>query len=1084
MRPSRYQCHHLRRAGQSRSYWAVFRWSGGGVGVTGRVNVIVWGGCTAAPRRARGRATPAGFGSRLFALMMTAALAALPRSAMAVDPARTIGQYGHRVWRVGDAGLESSPKSIAQTPDGQIWIGTSDGLYRFDGKQFSRWVPPRSARMPLHDVQNLFAARNGDLYVGSQDGLSRITGGRIFVYSRLMTEPGPFTEDANGTVWLGKVGHHSDRSAFCAIGRTRLQCHGARDGLPCYSDFGIAIGSGAEVWTGGYAGVCRWGPHQRNKVYPLGDVNAPVTALAFDQHRSLLASVSSGSANTGLWMFRHDAWTRFKIPHLNGGRLDVWRLLNDRQGVLCIGTHGQGFYRVTNDRVDHFDHLDGLSGDSVSDLIQDREGSIWVVTPRGIDQFFDLPITRFTAREGLSGDAVSWLTPAPDGSILASNGGFIDRISAKGAASVFSKTPGGERGGMVFADSTGRAWFGADAKLLMFDAKGDGRVPKEQGKSPRVAFDITEDARHSVWAAVQDWRNPPWGWLWRFDRSRLVQRIVSPAETDHYSVTRIASDLAGGLWVPVYRRGFYHLQDGVFMRVSSLDAAADDPIPQILPVAPGEAWVASDRGVAWLKDGRTRFLDSTAGLPCNRVFGVALDRSGDLWLTTQCDLVEISAAELGRWRHQPSYRVHASLFGPSAGYVGDETSRLVRSADGQLWFAGGSEAYRVDSAHLPVNNLPPPVQVQGVTADQRLFAVAKHTVLPKLTHNLEIDYAGLSYLQPDLLKFRYRLFGHDRDWNDVGNRRAAFYNDLAPGSYRFQVTACNKDGVCNRRGASIVLVIPPAWWQTWWFTMLWILAVIALVIAAVRWRLTAYAELTRIRFDERLEERTRVARDLHDTLMQSVLASRLLAEGGKTIDTVPEGRAAFTRLSEWLGHAADEGRAAVDSLRSSTIEADRLPDALELVALEGQIGGTPAFHIDVTGELRGLHPIARDEIHRIGVEAIRNACVHAGASHLRVTLDYAHNFTMRIRDDGHGVDEDVLKVGKVGHFGLMGMRERAEHIGGRLAISSSTNGTEVTLVVPGSVAFAGRPSLMRSLGRLWRRCSRMPARTLENGWDS
>ena len=1035
--------------------------------------MILWGGLTDPIWKVRGPALPAGSWLCLVALLMTAALAALPGRAMAVDPVHTISQYGHRAWRVGDAGLETSPKAIAQTPDGQIWVGTTDGLYRFDGKQFTRWTP-QGSQVVLQDVVNLFAASNGDLYVGSQHGLYRIHAGRIFKYPNIVTEPGPFMEDQNGKVWLGKIGHHSDASAFCSIGLTNLQCHGTRDGVPCWSDFGIAVDRGPEVWVGGYSGICRWSPGKPTRTYPLGDAGAPVTAITYNTQRALFAAVASGSITTGLWSFVGNAWKRVGGPVLNSGHLNIWKLLPDRHGALWVGTHGQGLYRLADGRVDRFDHLDGLSGDSLSDLMQDREGSIWVVTPRGIDQFFDLPITRFSAREGLSGDAVRWLTPAPDGSMLASNGGVIDRISAAGMVSRFENTPGGDRGGVVLADSARRVWFGADAKLLMFDRKRGRPAIDQADKMVRAVFDMAEDAHHSVWAVVQDWKNPPWGWLWRFDQGRGVQRLVSPAKTGHYSIFRVASDLAGGLWVPVYQRGFYNVHDGIFTRIPSMDAEASRPILQILPVAPGEAWLATEKGLAWLKNGRTRVMTVASGLPCDGLYGVAFDHAGGLWLTTQCDLVEIPAAELDRWRRQPGYRVRVALFGPGAGYVGDETSRLVQSDDGQLWFAGGLEAYRVDPAHMPLNDLSPPVQVQGVAADQRTFAIAARTVLPKLTHNLEIDYAALSYLQPDLINFRYRLFGHDRAWNNVGNRRAAFYDDLAPGSYRFQVTACNKDGICNRQGASIILVIPPAWWQTWWFTMMWALAIVALVIAAVRWRLTAHAELTRIRFAERLEERTRVARDLHDTLMQSVLAGRLLAEGGKMIDTVPEGRATFTRLSEWLGHAADEGRAAVDSLRSSTVETDHLADALELVALQGQIGGTPAFQIDVTGEIRALHPIAGDEIHRIGVEAIRNACVHAGASHLRVTLDYANNLTLRIRDDGRGLGEDVLQAGKAGHFGLVGMRERAEHIGSRFAISSSPIGTEVTLVVPGNVAFTVKPSFMRSLGRLWRPRRRAP----------
>ncbi|WP_242187068.1 sensor histidine kinase [Sphingomonas sp. CARO-RG-8B-R24-01] len=708
-------------------------------------------------------------------------------------------------------------------------------------------------------------------------------------------------------------------------------------------------------------------------------------------------------------------------------------------------------------------------------IAEDREGSVWVVTARGIDQFFDLPITPFTVREGLSSDGVTWVTPAPDGGIFTNGGSSIDKISGNGTVSLFARVAGDGSRGTIFTDSTGRIWFTTSAKLLTFSGK-QGRLPVARSDpAPHGVSEIAEDTLHRVWIAGQDEQSPPRSWLWRFDPDGEVRRIMSPAGKGRGMIVRTASDLTGGLWVAIPKYGFYRLRDGVFKRIASLDREARGPILQILPVAPGEAWLATAQGAAWLNDGRTRVLDVGNGLPCDDLYGVAADRPGDLWLTTQCGLVEVPAGELIRWQHQPGYRVRVRTYGPASGYFGNEASYLVRSNDGKLWFADGGAAYEVDPGGIPVNQIAPPVQIQRIGADQRMFAIAAQITLPKLTRNLEIDYAGLSYLQPDLLDYRYRLFGHELEWTDVGNRRQAFYNDLPPGTYRFQVTACNKDGVCNQRGASVTLVVPPAWWQTWWFRTLGVVIMLGLIAAAVRWRLNAYAKLMRLRFDDRLEERTRVARDLHDTLMQTVLASKLLAEGGQTFSTIPEGRAVLTRLSEWLGSAADEGRAAVRSLRSSTVEANHLADAFELAALEGRTDREPETHVDVTGAVRELHPIVRDEIHRIGVEAIRNARAHSGASHIHVAVDYAGSLTLRIRDDGHGMNDEVLRAGKADHFGLIGMRERAEHIEAKLTISSSAMGTEIILVVPGKAAFVGRSGPVRSFIRLWLRRSEGPA---------
>ncbi len=1007
---------------------------------------------------------------RRLVLVMVAA-AALPGAASAVDPARAITQYGHRVWRVGDAGLDHEPLSLAQTTDGVLWVGTTNGLSRFDGKQFLRWQRVSWAPVAAGFVGHLLAARNGDLFAGSLVGLSRVSHNEYYTYRGSLNEAGPFTEDSAGRVWLAHLGDRRE-ARICSIGRTRLHCYSPNAGYHCSGGESIAAGGG-ELWVGGPFGICRWSPGRQSRIYSLGGAGASVTQIIYGADHSLWASVRSGSPETGLWHFEAGTWKRFRVPGFDSTRLDIWSLLEDRRGSLWIGTLAHGVYRLSGGRVEHFDHLDGLSSDSVSYIFEDKEGSIWISTARGLDQLFDLPITRFTAREGLR-DGLHVISPAPDGSVFVAGMKSIERVARNGQTSLVTTYAEAGTPNNLLADSRGRIWVGTTTKLLLFDRRRPRRVTDVTGSSSKTIWALAEDKLHHVWTVGTDIAAPYTSRLWRNDPGGRDQKIKSPAKTGP-GFYRIASDLAGGLWVLVWKQGFFHYDGSSFKRIPSLDAETRKIGEQIVPVAPGEAWVTSLRGAAWLKDGRTRVLNADGGLPCDEAVGAALDASGDLWLTMQCDLVEVPASELARWQRQPGYRVQVVAFGPAQGYSGDEGSDLVRSANGALWFTGGSEVYEIDPGHIPVNSLPPLVQIQGLTADQRDFTAIHQAVLPELTRNVEIDYVALSYIQPDLLKFRYRLFGHEREWTDAGNRRQAFYNDLPPGSYRFQVTACNKDGVCNQRGASITLVIPPAWWQTWWFRTLCVAIMLGLIAAAARWRLNAYAKSMRIRFDDRLEERTRVARDLHDTLMQTVLASKLLAEGGQMINTVPEGRAVLTRLSQWLGSAADEGRAAVKSLRSSVVETNHLAGAFEVAALEGWTDREPKTHISVTGELRELHPIVRDEIHRIGVEAIRNARAHSGASHIRVAIDYDHSLTLRIRDDGHGMDDDVLRVGKAGHFGLPGMRERAEHIGAKLTVSSSATGTELSLVVPGKAVFVGRPGPVRSFVQFWLRRFERPA---------
>lgn len=996
----------------------------------------------------------------LLSLVVFAVLLFDARTARAVDPVHLISQYGHRVWQIGDEGLDSPPKSIAQTPDGQIWLGTADGLYQFDGRRFSPWTGGKASSTQPGSIENLFSPREGGLFIGARNGLFKLRNGRLSVLSDLLDQPGPFVQDPNGRVWFGKVGHHSDVSAFCRIGRTALHCHGTRDGIPCWSDFGIAVAGQTRVWVGGYSGICEWTPGKPVRLYPVGGIEAPVTAIVLDPEGSLLASVATGNAAAGLWKFAGNGWHRFRVSGLNARRLNIWKLVYDASGGLWIATHGQGLFRVRDGRVDHFDHRDGLSADTLSDLMIDREGSVWVVTPRGVDQFYDVPITRFSAREGLTKDMVSWVTPAIDGTILAGNGGVIDRIAADGRIDRFASIPGGERSGTLFADDRGRVWSGADASFLMFDRQKRRRSIDRGAKLERGPIQITQDANGNIWAAVQDWRNPPYGWLWRFDRNGHIKRIVSPTK-DHYSFFRIASDLEGGLWVYVYKRDLYHWREGGFQRIPQLHQLAAGLILQILPVASREFWLATDHGAAWFKNGQVRILSKLNGLPCDDIYGIAFDKLGDLWLTTQCALVKVAATDLNAWRTNPGEILHPSVFGPSQGYSGDETSRLVRSADGTLWFAGGSDAFEVDPVHVPLRMFDLPMRINRLSADQRQIALGGRVVLPKLTRNVEFDYTALIYRQPGLLDFYYHLLGHDKIWNDAGGRREAFYNDLSPGEYTFEVTACHENHVCSRQDASVTFAIPPTWWQTWLFKISCALIFVAAVGLTVRWRMTIYAKLTQLRFDDRLQERTRVARDLHDTMMQTVLASKLLAESGEIIETVPEARTAFRKLSEWLESAADEGRAAVNSLRPTTIETDDLAGALELAAHECCADQRIDVRLVVRGEIPALHPIVADEIFRVGIEAIRNACVHSGGGSIQILLEYEGELRLSIRDDGRGIENYVLQSGRAGHFGLLGMRERAEAIGAELSIVTSGEGTEVILTVPGSVILPARLMLIK-----------------------
>jgi len=324
-----------------------------------------------------------------------------------------------------------------------------------------------------------------------------------------------------------------------------------------------------------------------------------------------------------------------------------------------------------------------------------------------------------------------------------------------------------------------------------------------------------------------------------------------------------------------------------------------------------------------------------------------------------------------------------------------------------------------------------------------------------LTRDLEIDYTALTYVAPQKVLFRYKLEGHDRDWQEPGTRRQAFYSDLRPGQYRFRVIACNNDGIWNDAGANLDFSIAPAWFQTKWFLTSCVVGGLALILAFFRLRMLQMQKSLTTRFNERLAERTRMARELHDTFLQTLQGSKLVADDAleKPSDPVHM-RRAMEQLSAWLDRAIHEGRAALNSLRTSTTQTNDLAEAFKRATEESRMQGRMEASFSVTGDSKETHPVVRDEIYRIGYEAIRNACTHSNGNRLEVSLRYGKDLAVCVRDNGVGIDPTVADQGKNDHFGLQGMRERAARIGGKLVIISSPNsGTEVRIVVPGRIVF-------------------------------
>ncbi len=981
-----------------------------------------------------------------------------PAPAWAVDPSRRISQYAHFAWRIQDGHFSGGLRGeVVQTTNGYLWLGTESGLLRFDGVRFVPWRPDRGDQLPSPQVFRLLAARDGSLWVATQGGLSRV---KDEVVTNYPSSGGVISilEDRAGNIWFGRSMPEPGFGPLCRVIGAGIRCFSNAEGVPSFRGAGsLAEDADGNLWAGGNTMLLRWANGAVTQYPPDGLRNnagfGGILAIAASPGDTMWVGIAKEGPGLGLQRLVRGQWQPFETPDVKTSALYVTALHRDRDGTLWVGTGNRGIYRIRDGVVDHYDSTRGLSNDYVIGLSGDREGNLWVTTGQGIDRFSDTPVVGFSVAEGLcSQEAVSILATR-DGSLWISGDGALGRMRG-GTVSCLRAGNGlpGSQVTSLFEDRAGRLWVGVDQHLYVLDGGTFRRVGTPDGSPMGLVTGMAEDAASRVWVAVS---GPP----------RILKRIEGMSvreEIRDLEPRRVAIDPTGGLWLGQVGGNVAH-HDGGTLRLFPLAPKNATAVNQLLPQVDGSVLAATSYGLADVRKDRQAILGSKHGLPCDVVNAMAFDDQRNLWLFMDCALVRLASAEFEQWRRDPASRVAPTtldvLDGVRAGRAPFDAA--ARTPDGRLWFTDGLLLQTVDPARVRRNAIVPPVHIEQVVADRRRYEATSTVQLPPRTRDLQIDYVGLSFVAPQKVRFRYRLEGRDDAWQDPGTRRQAFYSDLRPGSYEFRVIASNNDGLWNDEGASITVVVAPAWYQTYGFLLLSATAGVAAVWAAYRWRLHQVSVALSRRFDERLAERTQVARDLHDTILQTIQGSKMVVDDalGRPEDA-PGMRRAMEQLSAWLGQASHEGRAAVLALRTSATERNDLAAALQRAIDECAGHGAIEATLSVRGDAREMHPVVRDEVYRIGYEAIRNACTHSHGRRLDVALSYERDLTLRVLDDGVGIAPEIAERGRDGHFGLTGMRERAARIGASLTVSAANGaGSEVVLSVPGRVIFIGTASI-------------------------
>ena len=970
-------------------------------------------------------------------LLAATLIAALPPMAQA-RPQHILSHYNHRSWRLVD-GAPPDIWALAQSPDGFLWLGTGAGLYRFDGVTFET-VVPRIGRFPSRNITALLATPDGTIWIGYSSGdISRLRGGRLDNFRHADATVEQLARERDGTIWAAKTGRGGGLFRFAGERWTRV---GTIDGVHDTSVYSVLAARDGAMWaaTGQYILARRPGTRRFAAVRP----NSGVSRLAQAPDDQVWASGNfDAAAQTA-----HSGSSLAIMPLPPGAREAISdRAIFDRSGTLWETAFGGGVVQVTGlsataraaPQFDRFTSADGLTSPIAVPLLEDREGNIWIGTNLGLDRL--RPVS-----------AVVALSLPPE-----ARGGFEIVATAEGAVYVsqsrrlYRALPGTDLkflrvlpGPITLLEAEGRDLIigQSDAVLRL---RGNALTRVDVPRAPGDITSWTRDPSGHIWISTAE--HGVFELTQRSWRSTRVDGQLTAPSTMH-----TPSGL-GGTWL--------FAGDRLLRRSSGqISAISGDLAPRVGQIAiissgPAGTLVGGDLGLARLEAGRFRTLDQRSATEVSGISGIVQTDDGTVWINGIHGLVQTHRSHLDAAFADSRAPLRYQMFGAADGLPGvaqqdERKSTVVRGGDGRIWVADNVGVGWIDPARLIRNPLPPPVVIRDLTANGRTFVDPARVSLPARTQNLRIRYTALSLAAPERVRFRYRLIGVDRDWVDAGARREAFYAHVPPGQWRFQVIAANNDGVWNTQGGSLAVSIAPMYYQTWWFRLLCVGTLLLTGWLIYVWRMREHMARARARAEAQIGERERIARELHDTLLQGVQGLILHFQAAASATTL--GSRAHDLMETALERADDviiQARDRVRALRTIT-QASSLAPHLERIAARYRNDG---LSISIAREGAAM-PLAGEQIEELVAiveEAFSNVLRHARASRVELTLLHApKTLSIRIADDGVGMPAELVRAGeKAGHFGLLGMRERVVAMSGNFQIvSPPQGGTMLSVTIP------------------------------------
>ena len=987
--------------------------------------------------------------------------------AHAIDPDRAMSQYVHERWGT-DRGFPPGPVyAIAQSSDGYLWIGTKSGLVRFDGMHFSL-MRDSPALLDSGSVLGLTPDRDGNLWVRLEGSVLLRYRDGVFNVPSSPPAPKLLITASNQTIQGDLLISTTDVGTKVFRGN-RFEIAADSSALTDWPLLAAAQTSDGSIWAGTITGLFRLNKGQTSSV-AVGVPDLKVNCLLADRNGSLWIGTDDG-------IFRWDGnkITTAGMPEsLN--HLQVLAILRDRDGNIWIGTDS-GLLRLDDRGVSSLDQGDGRSHEAVTALFEDREGNLWIGSDSSLERLRDSAFVTYSRPEGLPTEGSNpvfvdsenrmWFPPV-DGGLWWLKDGRHGHVTGEGLEHdvIYS-----------IAGRNGEVWVGRGRGGLT-------EIRYERGvfstRSYTQASGLAQNSVYSVYLARD-------GTVWAGTLSGGVSALRSGRFTNYTVADGLASDTVASIletsdetmWFAT-PNGLSALSKGSWRTYRSGDGLPSENVNCLFEDSAGVLWAGTASGLAFHTQRGFQVPRVSAGYLHAQILGLAEDRYGALWIATSNNVLQVNREKLLRGTLTEDDVRDYGLEDGLRGVQGVKRDRsVVADPAGRIWFSLDRGISVVDPGRLTRNSVPPIVHIETISVDESLIGKRGAIHVPGGKRRVTLGFTGLGLSVPERVSFRYFLEGVDHGWSDPATTREAPYTNLSPGRYRFRVIARNPNGIWSDHDAAIEFHVDPLFWQTLWFRASCVAAFLALLWVLYRYRVHQMARVFNVRLEERVDERTRIARELHDTLLQSFQGSLIQMQAARNT---------FSRRPEQAGQTLDdaiimaegaisESRDAIQGLRSQPASQG---DLAELLTVAGQdlarsdeaSGSRVSFRVTVEGERRDLDPFFQDEAYRIARELLRNAFRHARARHIEAEIRYDDRlFRIRIRDDGKGIEPDTLKAGgSAGHWGLPGMRERAKRIGAQLTFWSGAGaGTEVELNIPSSVAYstprrAGRFHLLRKKG--------------------